>query len=1109
MTSLTILEKTKKSKKFNGVFEDSDDEQEKEVNMIDAEIDYNFQDKYNTTVKNFTNFMSNTEWLTNPNDPNTNIADMYCMHKGVFCKKTFNIPDSKISKMFKYLELCRREKAFTMVYEKQQEYSGIMLDFDMVQLQKHSVMNEGILSRVCTEALGVIFKYVKMAVPDVAYDDKTFKIHAAIIKKPNVKFIRDKEAYKDGFHILIPSIKVKREVKRFIIQKLKQDEKFLQLFNVVELREGSYADIIDANSAHVPVYFVGSSSKQAMEPYNLFQLYESVIKVDDLNNEFVSPVINSIMANWDLTNMESPIVVCHELSLNYENKSKNAGIVKKRKYEIKEQYLAEVNAVKGTKDEEDAIDAEFGAMSILSIHDTEADYIRDLLNTLNPRRYIEFGPWFQVMCVLAHTSKSYKPLAEDFSQKCEEKYSPVDFEHHWQSAMIDKQNKLNIGSLHYWAKLDNPIKYDEVRQNSIYTIVYKKVYDTQLEGSLQHYDIAQILFKSLRHKFIYDDYEGGTWYEFILKEDMQKPGEVYKWRTYNRAPNSLKRYISEILPDLFRKVFDKIDERIETADTNDIAKWLMMIKINLKTTCRKLRDSTFKNGIMREAEQVFQKINFSESLDKDPEIMGVGNGILKLGNTVQFIAGHHNYLVSMHTPVEYIPFDPYNPITKKLLCALRNLFPDHKPDTFEFIMCFLASSLDGKKKESLIILLIGTGSNGKTSLLELLRETISVYAVKMSLSFLTHRQKNAEGATPALMVLEKARIAMYSEAERSETLLMSKVKEITGQEALAGRKLHGDQRNIKPACNHIVASNYDFEIPGNDHGSWRRIIYIPMEIKLCKPNVDEYDEDNPYERLADPSIGSKWSEDPEIKSAFLSILCYYYEILHSKYDGLVENVPHPHIVQETEEYRDRQDKINNFINIRFVKVDDKDLMVPMATVIEKYTKWHESLYPDDKDYKKSIANQFENSKLSKIIRKTKTGVYVMGYRILDAGEEPEDGETYFMDGLNPKKTSVANITPEPTAQYYARVCEEYDSVKASEDERIKTEIELLRKKRAEMLRNKPVIKDLPELAQSSKVSNNVKESEKNYDQNGFKKPDMNFKEFVNESSDDSDSDNSE
>ena len=1104
---------TAENSSFNDIFSDSEDENEVIIDKMDEMIIANFQSKFVPEVRMLDEFLKTPEFITPKGDRRTNIVNLN--HKDDE-PSTFCIPDNKISKMFKMLDICRRKRATLRLYEKQLEYSGIMLDFDICQTSSKSHLAVDSYHLISHTFMRLIKKYVDLDHPDIPHEGPDLSTYCAIIRKPEVKYNEDKKYYKDGFHLLMPDIKIKREVKKFLIKKIKEEEIFRTAFSMIEpakIKDDpfySYLDFVDINSAHVPVFFLGCSSKKDATPYILDSV--SVIKtsVKDLSNPEFTRI--AVCPEFNANDMTSPIVLVHELSLNWqtEKKDKNNSLIKKRQYEIKEQYAAEVNFLITDNCEEDKIlEEEYGELSLLSMHDPNAEYIKELLDTLDPFRYTDFDAWFRVLCVLAHTNKSYRTLAEYFSKKSIDKYNPISFEHHWQSATVNKKNKLNIGSLHYWAKLDNPIKYEEVRQLSIYSILCNKVYDNQLDGNLQHYDIAKLLHISLQHKYIYDNSNGGTWYEFILEEDPHRPGEIYKWRLYNRggAPNSIKKYMSEILPKLFDKVLNKITKNVE--DSNDLlAKYHNMIKTNFKNSCRKLRDNGFKSGVARECEQIFEKINFSEVLDKDPEIMGVGNGILKLGEEIQFIDGYHNYPVSQYTKVNYIPFDPFNPTTKKVLIVLREIFPDDEPDTFEFLMHYLASALDAKKKESLLLMLVGGGSNGKSFLTELMKETIgNMYAVKMAVSFLTSRPKSSETATPALMALINARFAYYSETEQSEVLHLAKVKELTGQETLSGRKLFGDFITFKPTCNHMLTSNYDISINGNDHGTWRRMKRIDMKIRFYNPAVDTFNPNNPNDRIKDPTIGASWPENPEVQSSFLSILCYYYKSLQKKYKGIVENVPHQNIKRDTEKFRDRQDKINNFINIRIVKTVDPDHQITMANIIESYTKWYDSLYPDEKDYKKSLASQFENSKLGKVFEKTKTGTLLKGYRILDAGAEPEEGELFFMDIFMDKKLSSFETASETSAEFYARICAEYklDQIElAKQNKKYAEEVHL---KNMQKIKNMPVTKIKPVQKQ-----NNVEINEKEYDLAGFKKNNISglsmddIREIAGSDSDQSESD---
>jgi phage/plasmid-associated DNA primase len=635
-----------------------------------------------------------------------------------------------------------------------------------------------------------------------------------------------------------------------------------------------------------------------------------------------------------------------------------------------------------------------------------------------------------VLCALAHTSPSYKPLGEYFSRKCPEKFDIVSYERVWDSIISKKNNRLSIGSIHYWAKLDNPDRYEEVRHRSIFTLLYKKIYDPQVEGNLEHYDVAEILYQVMKNKYVYDKDNGvSTWYEFILENEPMKTGEMYKWRSYNDRPNSIMKYISTILPNLFRKVLDRIKTTLDDCNT-ELSKYHYQIYKNFQKSCRLLKNSGFKRAVGVECEQLFEKMGFSNLLDSDPAVKGVANGIMILGKKCKLIQGYHGHAVSKYTESRFKSMNPHESMTKKVLVAIRNLFPDNEPDTFDYIMHYLASTLDGHKKESIMMLLVGKGSNGKSFLVELHKGAIGdTYGVKMPLSFLTSRAKDAECATPALMQLKDAHFAYYSESNKFEVLNMAKIKEFTGQETLSGRKLHQDYINFKPKCHHLVSSNNDFEIMGTDHGTWRRIDDVTMKIKFCNLSTDSYDPENPYEREADPSLGSKWTEDPDMLEAYLGILAYYYESLQINYDGKVRNVPHPHIKKETEEFRNRQDRVNNFLNMTLVKCEDDESETPMVDIIEKYIKWYESQFPGSNgEFKRYAKDQLENSKIQSFIKKTRQGNYIKGYRVLGIGESPTEDEEMYIDVFESGKNDILSIQPESASQYVNRLCHEYDIV---------------------------------------------------------------------------------
>jgi phage/plasmid-associated DNA primase len=1007
-----------KNKEYEGVVFSEDDEADESLDLVRRQVSFRLQENTDNVFRAFKEFLSTPEFINSKGDVSTNIVDIHS-------RKCYCIPERSIPKYFKFLEICRRKKLKCMMYERQSTNSGIMLDFDFkLNAGGEIPINQTHYHRLCIGVFKILMKFLHYADDEIG-KHRTYQV--GFTNKPKIIYDNEGDYYKYGIHMLIPGIQITRGFKKLIIDTAIAEELMEKVFKDINPHESmTRSEFLDKNSAHVGTFFIGSASKINSPAY----LFDAVYKVQITVGE--SDDIIPIKVQ-DFLDSDSNNNICYEFSLNWAKNPDKGGIVIKKHYEIKTEYTNLLskyqNKQKDTDSEFEDDDSHYNDLSILNMHDVETSHIKTLLDILHPKRSEDYGMWFEVLSALAHTSPSYMALGEYFSRKSPDKFNPVTFTQVWESILSKKANKLSMGSIHYWAKLDNPDRYEEVKHRSILNLVYKKLYDPAIEGIMEHFDVAEILYITLKDKYVFDKYddEGGSWYEFILEDQEQITGEAFKWRRYDsKIPNTFLKYISTILPNLFGKILTRIKSTLDDS-ANDLAKYHYTIYKNFQKSCRNLKNSGFKYSAGRESEQLFEKMGFTKELDSDPNLKGVANGILKLGKKCKLITGFHGHLVSKYTSAKFKRFNPNDSTCGDVLIALRNLFPDYEPDTFNYIMHYLASTLDGHKKESIFLLLVGKGSNGKSFLVELHKGAIgSIYGVKMPLSFLTSRSKDAESATPALMQLKDAHFAYYSESNKFEVLNMAKIKEFTGQETLAGRKLHQDYVNFKPKCHHLVASNNDFEILGTDHGTWRRIDYVTMKIKFCNVATDSYDPESPYERIANPSLGSKWTEDEDVLATYLGILVYYYESLHTHYGGKVRNVPHPHIRKETENFRNRQDRVNNFLNRYLVKTSDDEYEMSMETAKERYIRWHESAYPGtSKEYQRHAIDQLENSKIQSFIKKSKRGNFLKGYRILEFSEEAADDEEYYTEIHENADQNINSIKPESAEQLLARLCREH------------------------------------------------------------------------------------
>jgi len=1024
------VEQTKDPDPVTPVTSDRDDE----VLSAIIDVDYEVQAHHNPKIADLKDFLnSGGKMINQPGAATTNIIDR---RSGT----PYNIPDNKIPKFFSLAEQCRRMNVNLMLNERQQEYSGIMLDFDIYQKADHNQITDETIHLLCKKIAEVLMCTLR-------FTERKETVYIGVIRRPKITYNEEKKSYKDGLHLIIPSVKVTKAAKKLIINKILDSELIERVLEEVEPADflvhrpptpgkpdagptgpTKYTrnDFLDKNSAHVPVFFVGSASKKGSTPYNLTHIYELVLHTE---LKEISVVLNTTMVTNPAVN------IMYEFSLNYEAPS---GTIKKKRYEVIEKYQADlVELAKTVKADEEA-DRNFGELSMQSIHDVRVGEIREILDILKPSRAENYNEWRDVLAVLAATSKSYKNLAEYFSRKSH-KFNMPAFEKLWASLTGSVSNKkmLTIGSLHHWAKLDNEERYKALLKNQVYHKLYHMVLQPWREGQLSHADIAQLLHSILLHKFITDTPEGErkrVWYEFMLDNDDHMDGELYKWVKHTELPTSIARYVSDTLPNLFLKILDEVKRKADSA-ADDSVKFYTRTLAGFKGTLRKLGDRNFKKNVLIEAEDRFNRRGFAMSLDTDPLVRGVANGVLKLtlaaGGCPELIIGYHSYPVSRYTNTPYIAFNPYDPITKQILITLRNLFPDNEPDSFEFTMYYLSSSIDGQPKESMFMIMVGSGCNGKSFLVELHKGAIGeTYAAKIPLSFLTGKSGNADNATPALMMLRYAGLAYYSESNQNEVLNAARIKEATGLETLAGRKLHQDMVNFKPRCHHLATTNYDFEIQCNDHGTWRRIEYNPLKIKFVDPSQERYNPSDPFQRIADDAVNKSWTEDPEIKGRYLGYMVWMNYWLYRRFRGKVKSVPHPHIEFETAKYRARQDTINAFLAQRFIKLADPDATSNMNEEIQKYIRWYILTYGNSVNAK-GLVEQFQNSQVGPHIKTTARNLVIVGHRFLDNGDQLAEGEEYALKHVFNMAAPEDNfgIKNETSEEYYARVCAEYDRYK--------------------------------------------------------------------------------
>lgn len=208
----------------------------------------------------------------NTEKPQEKGMEAYIQHGDVFSRLDKEKPSLSIINYEFYRKLTKNQH----YAEKQNaDMSLIFIDLD-IYMRENKPMTEEHIVELCN----IIYKNIT----DISPVSNTDKLWFAVLRKLKDHSLPKKPNgfYKEGIHIII-SILVNREFKRYLINKMKApiSDFITKHYPVPDVMK---KDILDNNSAHVPVFIIGQSKPdkpdEKSEPHKLHNVY--VMKKDKL-----------------------------------------------------------------------------------------------------------------------------------------------------------------------------------------------------------------------------------------------------------------------------------------------------------------------------------------------------------------------------------------------------------------------------------------------------------------------------------------------------------------------------------------------------------------------------------------------------------------------------------------------------------------------------------------------------------------------------------------------------------------------------------------------------------------------------------------------------------
>jgi len=850
----------------------------------------------------------------------------------------YHIPEDELPEFYKhYYNAVIKNKKREFLTELQLrnkplgECGPLLLDLDFEF--KQTSMDTRIVNEDLYEDIIVLYSEYLCNYFDIQNNDK---IPVWVLQKPNMKFKED--SIKDGLHIIfgiqVPH-KIQCKIREDIMSKMKNliDDEGTLLKNDIE-------DVLDKSiSSGSTGWQLFGSRKPNHEAYELKAYYDIVFNFDDESLEI------AIEENNVEEFLKKGPEVIHLLSAR-NNTHKYFPLKKQYEYDEEEVIVKDtvdkplLTKITYNFDVEDIQNVEMlKKMNELVLKEDEYLYessYKELYNcvmSLPEKYYNEYYWWIRVGWALKNSDDRLFLTWMEFSSQSE-KFDINDIKKYYEMWDIQMKNKgLTERSIKYWLKQENPLRYKEIKNETIEHLMRQSVND------FNDYNIALVVFHLYKDEFRCPDLKNKVWYRY----------KNHRWVEINNG-SSLRILISKNVSQLYSKKADEIltyateqqskqDIQQDMLDgmggdncsvaqteatiekTESYFNKLRKISQMYNKISNKLGNNSFKNNIMREVADLFaeEDPNFYNRLDSNPYLLCFNNGIYDFEEGL-FRPGRPDDYVSKTTHIDYIPLDreTHKDTIEEILDFMEKLFPVKSLNTYMWE--HLASTLIGYNKNQTFNIYNGCGQNGKTKLVELMKMTLGDYQGSVPITLVTGKRIGIGGTSSEIALLKGIRYAVMQEPSKNDKLNDGVMKELTGNDEITGRALFKEPVTFVPQFKLVVCTNNLFDINTNDDGTWRRIRLCEFMSKFIKDPEKEVnkDENKYYYFKRDKDIEKKFVEWKEI---FMSMLVE----LATRTKGNVNDCDI--VLKASDKYRSDQDYIKQFIDQNIVPYEEGSIRI--------------------------------------------------------------------------------------------------------------------------------------------------------------------------------------
>jgi putative DNA primase/helicase len=340
------------------------------------------------------------------------------------------------------------------------------------------------------------------------------------------------------------------------------------------------------------------------------------------------------------------------------------------------------------------------------------------------------------------------------------------------------------------------------------------------------------------------------------------------------------------------------------------------------------------DAMLKLAEYEYPLAESGEGWDSNPMLFAVANGVIDL-QTGKLRKGEPSDRITVHSNISYEPIANC-PLWEQFLSDIFN----GDAELIAYVQRAVGYCLTGATTEQCFFLCYGTGANGKSTFLEILRRVVGAYG--FNLPFSAFELQGRSSIPNDMAAIAGRRLVTSLETNESVQLNEARIKALTGGDQVTARFLYCELFEFLPAAKFWLACNHQPKVADDSPGFWRRTRLIPFTQSFVGKEDREL-------------LAKLTAEAPGILNWVLN------GCLRWQNEGLGL----PTVVKEvTDAYRQDSDQLGEFIGDECILVPEK--RVAASELWARYLEWASDCGERERLDRRAFSRRLETKGFKKV-----------------------------------------------------------------------------------------------------------------------------------------------